>query len=610
MLGGDALVLGAMAVMPEGADEEVYLETQAQQRPILEFEVGEEGLALAVDVEDVLDTEDIQLLGLGAVLRLRRAVLRLPALALSLFRSLRTSVRGRRGPRIRRCGLGHHDGHRLGLRLKGGGLALHMPGVPRGEVMLPLLPLVRKPRGRLDVLDTHRRLPLQHPLLEAVRTLLSVTAGELDRIEALVLPWEREGIHLGARDRVRQVQDIGRRREPIPLLLFREFRDGRRLILDVFWLRLGPRRGVVGLALQVLEGLPFQVVRFSLRPQLVNDALLLAESHLAKPLPELSVWLPHQHHCDLAEVWETETAQGFHALFLCEVPPHFHHNEVPPLQPQQLVQDAFHAAIVQLSDSGVDVRPVVRGDHGAGSLGPPEPTTRGPFAQRAAAELAVLGVPLQKIIHPMEAALVRHADREYDVELLVARALLLLLQNLDVLPGGVSQHAAGEGQRREPPPLVEVHVERHILEGHCGKQRFASECLRQRLRLGGARTILEQRNRVHVGAPLLQVQDYSDDVVDGKFLRHGRSLAIEEHAPLRVEAYAVLRFAQNGHAIAEAEAYPQHVCGQLRLRSDARVVRGHGLHCFQLEHIAAAPHTSVGPSASKEVLQRALVARH
>mmetsp|Transcript_64911 Transcript_64911/g.186766 ORF Transcript_64911/g.186766 Transcript_64911/m.186766 type:complete len:538 (+) Transcript_64911:1052-2665(+) len=220
-------------------DDQVQLEPQAKQCPILEREIREERLALPVRVQNLLDAEHVELFSLGELLlQLEHRVallgrllhlhilvgrhllgvllfLRAVVLLAAVFGLRRlvavVVVCGVLVPggclRLRFCGvlvlgLLLEEGRLLLLELLQlqsllprlalhGVLELHVLHVPPLEVALPVLPLLLEPIGRSDVLDLRGELALVLPLPHRVLAALEVLPRVLDAIEALVVPGVR-----------------------------------------------------------------------------------------------------------------------------------------------------------------------------------------------------------------------------------------------------------------------------------------------------------------------------------------------------------------------------------------------------------------------------------
>mmetsp|Transcript_48803 Transcript_48803/g.111157 ORF Transcript_48803/g.111157 Transcript_48803/m.111157 type:complete len:344 (+) Transcript_48803:612-1643(+) len=168
--------------------QEVQLEAEAQELPILIDEVCKQRLAIP-DVHDILYSEDVQVLSIDLhrsllLLRLLR-LLSCRLLSALLLRFLRflcllllILLRLFLG-RKRRLSL---DGI---LEL----LLLPLPGI---QELRPLSPLRLEPVGGLQLLHALRELPLQHPGTQIILALLLVLPHERHRVEALRLIGERE----------------------------------------------------------------------------------------------------------------------------------------------------------------------------------------------------------------------------------------------------------------------------------------------------------------------------------------------------------------------------------------------------------------------------------
>mmetsp|Transcript_3865 Transcript_3865/g.11229 ORF Transcript_3865/g.11229 Transcript_3865/m.11229 type:complete len:502 (+) Transcript_3865:110-1615(+) len=268
VLHGDARAVRVVRIPSEGVCEKVHLEADGHHRPILEGEAAKQRDFVA-GVGDILETEDVDgvqvelLLLLGSVLLL--LIRRVRGLLLTLFllggRLLLSALRGRlllglglvralcgslggllfRGRLLAGggLGLGFLDGGPLRVPrslLRGllchGGLVLVLLAVPRLQRLLPLLPSRVEPLARHQVLDSHCRLSLLHPLLDVLLGLRLSGPLEAHVVEALLLLRKGELQVRSAQHVIRQVRD-----RPLPedhvLLLLGELHLRRLAAVDL-----------------------------------------------------------------------------------------------------------------------------------------------------------------------------------------------------------------------------------------------------------------------------------------------------------------------------------------------------------------------------------------
>mmetsp|Transcript_149186 Transcript_149186/g.415808 ORF Transcript_149186/g.415808 Transcript_149186/m.415808 type:complete len:343 (+) Transcript_149186:901-1929(+) len=209
--------------------QEVELEAEAQQHPVLPREVGKERLPIA-EIADVLDGKDALLLRADLHLRVLLLLL-LPGL-LRRIALLALLVAVLPAALLRRLLvlLLLLDG-----RPPGGVLPVGVPAAPLLQQLRPSLQALAEPRPGLQVLYTLRQLALADPAAEVLVASWGRLPDEADVVEALILVRQREARE-GVRELLRgQVLDQGLA-EPERLLLLREL-HGR-------WRRLGGVRGV------------------------------------------------------------------------------------------------------------------------------------------------------------------------------------------------------------------------------------------------------------------------------------------------------------------------------------------------------------------------------
>mmetsp|Transcript_4809 Transcript_4809/g.12681 ORF Transcript_4809/g.12681 Transcript_4809/m.12681 type:complete len:309 (+) Transcript_4809:706-1632(+) len=182
-------------VVLERVRQQVQLEAEAEERPVLVHKIGKQWLTVA-DVRHVLHGEHVQILRVDVHVPL--FLLRLGLFLLTLFLAVlllgSLFLLG-----IFRLLLGQRSCLALGVRvvdpvlqLPQHGLPLAVLLLPRAEDLLPLGPLALEPLGRLQLLHALGELPLQHPLLHVLFALGLWLPRVLDVVEALVGLWKGE----------------------------------------------------------------------------------------------------------------------------------------------------------------------------------------------------------------------------------------------------------------------------------------------------------------------------------------------------------------------------------------------------------------------------------
>mmetsp|Transcript_5146 Transcript_5146/g.12099 ORF Transcript_5146/g.12099 Transcript_5146/m.12099 type:complete len:220 (+) Transcript_5146:891-1550(+) len=207
-------------VVAVGMHQQVHLETQAQEHPILPREICEERLTIAC-VADVLNKENIKILGLRFLLRagIFDVILGFLVIGLALFPIL------------------HHSLFLfllftvlLLLLLAVPLLRLPPPvGIPPLAVLpapllqqpCPLGELLPEPLAWLQVLDPLSQLPLADPNLQILLARFEGLPCTLDLVKALILGGQCETAEVLAELLLREILDQ-RLAEPEPLLLLRQ----------------------------------------------------------------------------------------------------------------------------------------------------------------------------------------------------------------------------------------------------------------------------------------------------------------------------------------------------------------------------------------------------
>mmetsp|Transcript_2723 Transcript_2723/g.6407 ORF Transcript_2723/g.6407 Transcript_2723/m.6407 type:complete len:200 (+) Transcript_2723:756-1355(+) len=190
--------------MSEGMTEQVKLESQGQQHPVLEGKLCKKRLPVS-KVGNILDSEGIQrssidfhLLWLLRLLlvRLLLALLRLLLLRFSLFWLPTVLLSGFLGllPLLAFLGLRLLFPLLRHLKCSPSAWVLEvlMGSLPRAQHAIPLVVLLAEPIRWLQTLYSLRHLSLQNPLLEVLLTLRLLVPQEGHLIAAFLRRWECE----------------------------------------------------------------------------------------------------------------------------------------------------------------------------------------------------------------------------------------------------------------------------------------------------------------------------------------------------------------------------------------------------------------------------------
>mmetsp|Transcript_66037 Transcript_66037/g.193258 ORF Transcript_66037/g.193258 Transcript_66037/m.193258 type:complete len:467 (-) Transcript_66037:374-1774(-) len=428
---------------------------------------------------------------------------------------------------------------------------------------IPVRELVPEPQAGLQVLHSLCEFALAHPDLEVLSASLAFLPLILDLIEAVILGGESEASELLAQFLLREVLDR-RLPEPHALLLLRElgcilslFHSFLEALLRLLLLLLGLRRRPprrrrpppAGAAVLVLVAFAPDVgnspLLFLLEGQLLHFGLVLLRR------------LAHDHQRRPPEVRRVEVVEELPAGPRQEVVPDLHDHVVALQHGRHGHDHLADGVVVELADAELHDGLVVAVPGGA-SL-PEEAALEAPVEDRPAAELDVVGVPLQEVVQPIERALIRQTHREDDLATVTGR---LWDGHHHILSCGLLQCQALEGQwRHDTRP--EVHMQRHVLVVHRGVQDLPLEPLGDGHRLPDAGPVAEEAHGVGVGAARLQVEEHGHVLVAPETRGGLRALLVREEEALGVEAHAaVAPVAQDQggarHGEADTHKLPRH----------------------------------------------------
>mmetsp|Transcript_36880 Transcript_36880/g.88329 ORF Transcript_36880/g.88329 Transcript_36880/m.88329 type:complete len:330 (-) Transcript_36880:186-1175(-) len=166
--------LWVVNITAEGMRQEVQLVTQAQQRPVLEREIGKERLSVA-HVTDIFDSKDVELIVLTAFLPIHFAIRRL------VFRPvLLRSVRAVLSVPL------------FGSHLLAGCRPFSLLLAPLLKLLLPSGPLLSKPLRWHNVLLADGQLTAQDPLPQILCALGLLKPFVPDVVKSFLFRWHSE----------------------------------------------------------------------------------------------------------------------------------------------------------------------------------------------------------------------------------------------------------------------------------------------------------------------------------------------------------------------------------------------------------------------------------
>mmetsp|Transcript_68387 Transcript_68387/g.196152 ORF Transcript_68387/g.196152 Transcript_68387/m.196152 type:complete len:579 (+) Transcript_68387:929-2665(+) len=339
--------------------------------------------------------------------------------------------------------------------------------------------------------------------------------------------------------------------------------------------------------------------------------LLVLQQLLLLLLFEVGRGLAHGHLCDLLEARGVEALEDLLAVRLNQVLLDLHDHVVPGHGRRNGVQRTADAEVIHASDPEVEVGFVVAALP-ALLPGHPQAALARPLQDLAVAQLSVARVLRVPRVQGIEGALVREGDRQDD--LILASLWLRLLCNHDVGLCRTAKAAALEGQR--PGGLgAECNLHRDVAEGHVWEKGLTVQTFGDGLRLRDALTIAEQAQSVHVGARRVQIQENTNDLVAGEFLRAAQLLlparaevAFGIEADVRILAVSEH---QRGAGRGEADLEQLPRCGNSGAQSGIRRLCGvKRLDDPDLEHVPPSLHAHIRAGTCDEVLHATLCQSH
>mmetsp|Transcript_30641 Transcript_30641/g.82973 ORF Transcript_30641/g.82973 Transcript_30641/m.82973 type:complete len:258 (+) Transcript_30641:1509-2282(+) len=224
--------------------------------------------------------------------------------------------------------------------------------------------------------------------------------------------------------------------------------------------------------------------------------------------------LAHDDGRSLCELRTAEARQSLFSLLGEEVCPELGNDVVSLLSRGDRSQDPADAHVVEHREPKLHLHLVVRAAASL-RLWLPDPTLGSPLSNLAVAKLCIARVLLDKVVNPIEEALLRHANREEHLAF-PARGLRCL-PDLHIRCCSIPQRAALEGELRQRH-RSKVHLECHVLVGHGGKQHLPAQVLGQCLWLANPCAIPEEADGVCVGAARLEVEDHCHRLIIAKLL--------------------------------------------------------------------------------------------
>mmetsp|Transcript_68491 Transcript_68491/g.191946 ORF Transcript_68491/g.191946 Transcript_68491/m.191946 type:complete len:330 (+) Transcript_68491:2070-3059(+) len=235
----------------------------------------------------------------------------------------------------------------------------------------------------------------------------------------------------------------------------------------------------------------------------------------------------------------------------------------------------------------------------------PNATLHRPLGDGAVAELDIVRVLLAEQIDPIEESGLWQAYGEH--HLWLAALCNLRRRHLNILCGGICQHATSEGQSGLGDG-AEVDMQHHVSEGHCREQGLPTQAFGDGLRGAHPLAIPEEADRVRIWARRVQIQEHAKDLSHAE-LHCGRlPLALCGQAPFVVKADAVGVVSQDQCRNRRRETDSQKLPW---LRSFAALGLGriHKLCDHDLEHVASGLDPGSCPYSGEKVLEPALCQR-
>mmetsp|Transcript_6362 Transcript_6362/g.14956 ORF Transcript_6362/g.14956 Transcript_6362/m.14956 type:complete len:471 (+) Transcript_6362:410-1822(+) len=329
-----------------------------------------------------------------------------------------------------------------------GVLVLLLFSLPETQDSVPLRVLAPEPVGRLQILHPLHQLSVQDPLLEVLLALGGLVPHVQQLVAAFLLAGQAELLVGGRHLLGCQVRNF-LLSEPALLLILREFHlhlHGAVLLLDflilfflfrlfflfillllgfLFWLHTF----FLSFSFLVLPSFAVVLCRFSLLfilltlfgsflLQLFADSLSLLSSRFRCSLLRLLLQhgllnedlvvfrrLPHDHSHHLLVAVPGKARQGTGALLCQQVVPHLGDDKVPREHGGHSPDDLANAVVLHERQSEAHLRAVI-GPPPEVPSGALQATFHGPVQDGTVAQLGVVLVLGQELIHPIEGALV------------------------------------------------------------------------------------------------------------------------------------------------------------------------------------------------------------
>mmetsp|Transcript_9274 Transcript_9274/g.15888 ORF Transcript_9274/g.15888 Transcript_9274/m.15888 type:complete len:435 (+) Transcript_9274:164-1468(+) len=424
------------------------------------------------------------------------------------------------------------------------------------EELLPCRPLGLEPHGRSQVFHTTGEFALQHPLLQGLSSLRSLSTPLVVKVvETFVQLGQRELRETGIEELLRNVRQrqlaeghlllLGCQRNlgsflfnlhVINLLFFHllffhfnilgflllflnRAAFGFRLLLFRFLLGLlGCLLHLFQLFLALLLRLLFGLLRillFLLQSLLagclflfllelgIRLLLLILQHQLQVLLLEFGIWSSHDHIGSFLEGIIEEVTQGGHTRLFAQVASNLHNDVIPLLERGHALNHPADAEIIHVGDAKTELRLIVVGLE----FGCRDATLLGPIQDHAIRELGVVGMLRLEHVQPVEAALLRQTAREDHLEFAAA----LRSGDRTVADVGILYHVAGERQGHlRAGAKVDTHCHVSVVDG--GKQDLAVQTLGQGLRLTSSFPIFEEANGEGVRAGLVQINQHRQHI--------------------------------------------------------------------------------------------------
>mmetsp|Transcript_50741 Transcript_50741/g.135297 ORF Transcript_50741/g.135297 Transcript_50741/m.135297 type:complete len:330 (+) Transcript_50741:1378-2367(+) len=256
-------------------------------------------------------------------------------------------------------------------------------------------------------------------------------------------------------------------------------------------------------------GLFLQPCLLLLKKASVGQVLLVLEDCRVRPRLELLRGLSHDDLCDSPVHRRTEPPQDLLAFVLHQIALDLHDNVISRLRRHDRCENSANTEIIHHGDPEVHVGSVV-GIFPAAALRFPEAAAQGPINDLSVREFGEIWIRLQKLVEPVESALIRKTNRHHHLVLAIHQ--LRRIHPDGVLLCRILNRATLERKRSDWVDTP-VHVQRHILEVHVREQSLPVQTLWQRLGLRDALAFPEDADRVRIGAGGIQIKHHANGLV-------------------------------------------------------------------------------------------------